>query len=109
MHSFNQERWGIASTNHPPSQERSQFALERLVEDGGQQGVQFGRGLGLQPLQPLYLRRYFFEYPLLLFDLGSSVKGSMNFSCVFWDTSVVARPPGFQSTCRQVTRIPYGP
>ena len=34
----------------------SEFALERLIEDGGQQGVEFGGGLGLEALQVVHVR-----------------------------------------------------
>ena len=32
----------------------SQFPLERPIEDGGEQCIEFGGGLGLEALQPVY-------------------------------------------------------
>ncbi len=33
-----------------------QFSFESLVEDGGEEGIEFGGGLGLQALQGVHLR-----------------------------------------------------
>lgn len=44
---------------------RSQFAFEGAAEDGGEQHVEFGDGLGLQPLQRVHLFAKLIEPKLL--------------------------------------------
>ena len=43
-------------TYSPLKRDESQFSLERAVEDGGEEGVEFGGGLGLQAFQGVDFR-----------------------------------------------------
>src|SRR4030095_16353386 len=59
---------------------RSQFSFEGAGEDGGEQGVQFGGGPGLQALQRVHLRLQRVQLghdPALLGPIGLPQRGNV--------------------------------
>jgi len=42
--------WPTTGLQNSSSQEQSQFSFEGAIENGGEQGIQLGGGLGLQAL-----------------------------------------------------------